>query len=209
MAEITTAQVTSQPKITSSLKLIANKTHRGPISEKKQTADKLSEAANKIRLNNNLKVEVGQVSDAKKVSVPTTESLLISNKDVAANHALLYLEAWDKMYGDPGTPDYVSKANALSKAQAEAYKALGIQTQAGVRPELTEEQREAYNRMVWPYAFDYYEVRLSYKQPGQKSVRSTTYRMLQRPDLNRMRRNIQEKAKSLSTKIKVSVVPNN
>jgi hypothetical protein len=195
-----------------SMKIVSNKTHQGPVKGGVQKSNRLSAAANKIRLNNDLKVTLDSVEGSKKTSTTKTsesEPVFDPSKDVSASRALIIMEAWDKLYSDPGTPDYVKKANALSRAQLTAYATLGINPTAGVRPELTEEQRSSYNDMVSPYAFDYYEVRLSYKQPGQKSVRSTTYRYLERPNLRQIRSLLLKQAKVINAKLKVSAAPRN
>jgi len=195
-----------------SMKIVSNKTHLGPVKGGVQKSNRLSAAANKIRLNNDLKVTLDTVEGSKKTSTTKTsesESVFDPSKDVSPKNALIVMEAWDSQYGDPGTPDYVKKANALSRAQLAAYASLGINPAAGVRPELTEEQRSSYNDMVSPYSFDYYEVRLSYKQPGQKSVRSTTYRYLERPNLKQIRSLLFKQAKVLDAKLKVSADPRN
>lgn len=198
-----------------SLKLVANKTHLGPVKERVDKSERLSAAANKIKLNNDLKVtfDSGEDEDKTKrrIIIKTSESEFIvdPSKDVPVKAALCVMEAWDQQYSGPGTPDYVKKANALSRAQLNAYASLGINPIAGVRPELTEEQRSSYNDMVSPYSFDYYEVRLSYKQPGRKSVRSTTYRYLERPNLRQIRNLLLKQAKVVDAKITVSAAPRN
>lgn len=197
------------------LKLVSNKTHLGPVKGKVDKSERLSAAANKIKLNNDLKVTFDSGDGEGKTKRLTTtktsesESLVDPSKDVSAKVALCIMEAWDQQYSGPGTPDYVDKANALTRAQLNAYASLGINPTAGVRPELTEEQKCSYNDMVSPYSFDYYEVRLSYKQPGQKSVRSTTYRYLNRPNLKQIRSLLLKQAKVIDAKLKVSAAPRN
>lgn len=206
-------QATSSPGAPlATMKIVSNKTHLGPVKGGVQKTDKLSAAANKIRLNNDLKVTLGSVEGPKKTSNTKTsesESVFDPSRDVSAKNALIIMEAWDDQFGDPGTPEYVNKANALSRAQLAAYANLGINPVAGIRPELTEEQRVSYNAMVLPYAFDYYEVRLSFKQPGQKSVRSTTYRYLERPNLRQIRSLLLKQAKVIDAKLNVSAAPRN
>jgi hypothetical protein len=195
-----------------SIKIVSNKTHLGPVKGGVQKSNRLSAAANKIRLNNDLKVTLDSVEVSKKSSTSKTSesrSLFDPSKDVSAKIALISMEAWDSQFGGPGTPDYVKKANALSRAQHEAYARLGLNPSADVRPELTEEQRCSYNDMVSPYSFDYYEVRLSYKQPGHKSVRSTTYRYLDRPNLKQIRDLLLKQAKVLDAKLSISAAPRN
>lgn len=198
-----------------SLKLVSNKTHLGPVKERVDKSERLSAAANKIKLNNDLKVTFDSGEGEGKTKRLTTtktsesESIMDSSRDVPAKVALCVMEAWDQQYSGPGTPDYVKKANALSRAQLNAYASLGINPSAGIRPELTEEQRSSYNDMVSPYSFDYYEVCLSYKQPGQKSVRSTTYRYLERPNLRQIRSLLLKQAKVIDAKLKVSAAPRN
>jgi hypothetical protein len=212
MENIPNQETGNQNASLATIKLVSNKTHLGPVKGEKQKSSRLSAAANKIRLNNDLKVTLDSVDVSKKSSTKkTSESMFVidPSKEVRPSVALLLMEAWDSQYGAPGTPDYVRKANALSRAQQEAYAKLGINPNAEVRPELTEEQRCSYNEMVSPFSFDYYEVRLSYKQPGQKSVRSTTYRCLEKPDLRRFKSLLQKQAQVLNTKLKVSAAPRN
>lgn len=174
----------------STLKLVSNKTHVGPSVRSKSSNTLLSAAANKIRLNNDLKVTVSEPTQESKAPVQGSKSLDIANSkgQISVPDAVAFMEAWDKLFGDkPGTPDYIEKANRLNAARSQVYASLGIHPQKGVRPELTEEQRVAYSEAIKLYSFDYYEVRLSFKQTGHKAVRSKTYRYLQAPDLASIR----------------------
>lgn len=170
----------------STLKIVSNKTHVGPAVKSQSSNTMLSAAANKIRLNNDLKISVSDPGNEPKVSLSGNKSLDIANSKgtVSVPDAVAFMEAWDKLYGGkPGTSDYIEKANKLNAVRSQVYASLGINPQKGVRPELTEEQRVAYSEAVKPYSFDYYEVRLSFKQTGHKAVRSKTYRFLNAPDL--------------------------
>lgn len=174
----------------STLKIVSNKTHVGPAVKSQNNNTLLSAAANKIRLNNDLKVVPAKEEKFSPKPASGNRSLEIVPKsgEISNPDAIAFMEAWDKLYGDkPGTPDYIEKANALNKARSQVYAALGINPQLNVRPELTEEQRIAYSEAVKPYSFDYYEVRLSFKQTGHKAVRSKTYRFLNAPDLASIR----------------------
>lgn len=174
----------------STLKIVSNKTHVGPANGSKNSNSMLSAAANKIRLNNDLKISVSDPGNEPKVSTSGSKSLDIANSkgQISVPDAVAFMEAWDKLYGDkPGTPDYIEKANKLNAVRSQVYASLGINPQKGVRPELTEEQRVAYSEAVKAYGFDYYEVRLSFKQTGHRAVRSKTYRFLNAPDLAAIR----------------------
>lgn len=202
----------SEKAVLATLKIISNKTHVGPVRDRVGKSFRLSAAANKIRINNDLKVSMKSDKDSStRTTNKTSESLLLSNpgQDASVKGALTAMESWDREFNGPGTPAYVEKANALSRAQSRAYSVLGINPTGGIRPELTEEQRVAYNDMVSPYAFDYYEVRLSYKQPGQKSVRSTTYRFLDRPSLSQIKERLNRRAKAINDSLSIEAEPTN
>lgn len=191
-----------------SLKLISNRTHVGPATRKgEKSLNDFSAAAKKIKLNNDLKVTVANASTANAMSEKKSNnassgqnSILINIKgQMSPAIAFTFMEAWDEMtQGKPGTPEYVDKANQLNAARSKVYAQLGINTTVRVRPELTEEQRVAYSEAVKPYSFDYYEVRLSFKQPGKKAVRSKTYRYLNAPDLDSIRKRLFKAASAFS-----------
>jgi len=190
-----------------SLKLISSKTHVGPAVKGRNNNALLSAAANKIRLNNDLKVSLADVKTESKASTPGNKSLQITNSkgNLSVPDALAIMEAWDKLFGDkPGTPDYIEKANRLNAVRSHVYSSLGINPQKGIRPELTEEQRVAYSEAVKPYSFDYYEVRLSFKQTGHKAVRSKTYRFLNAPDLAGIQSKLLKQRRVVVSEFKIS-----
>jgi hypothetical protein len=196
------ASTSQNASLNSIMKLVSNKTHVGPAVKSANSNSLLSAAANKIRLNNDLKVSVSDPSREKTpVSTSGSKSIVIGNSNGQCNAqtAVAVFEAWDKFYGDkPGTPDYIEKANRLNAVRSQVYASFGISfdpTKKGSRPELTEEQRIAYSEAVKPYSFDYYEVRLSYKQTGHKAVRSKTYRFLNAPDLASIKSKLTKQAK--------------
>lgn len=189
------------------LKLLSNRTHVGPATRRSEkSTSEFSAAAKKIKLNNDLKVTVANASTAnamseKKVNPSSGQrSLLIENKgQMNPANAFTLMEAWDEItQGKPGTPDYIEKANKLNAVRSQVYAQLGFSTTDGMRPELTEEQRAAYSEAVRPYSFDYYEVRLSFKQPGKKAVRSKTYRYLEAPDLDSIKKRLFKAASAFS-----------
>lgn len=197
-----------ETNIGSTLKLVQNRTHLGPSS--KSNGDKksfLSAAANKIRINNDLKIEFGPSNPSKVQKVSGSKSLEIHLNRLDADSAIKMMIAWDLLFKGPGTPDYVAKANALSKARAEAYRDLGINPDPGSRVVLTMEQREFYNSKVSSFAFDYYEVCLSFKQPGFKVVRSKTFRFLNEPNLDDIQTRLVKKVDSF--KFEASAGPKN
>jgi hypothetical protein len=192
----------------STLKLISSKTHVGPTVKSKSSNTLLSAAANKIRLNNDLKVVVGDPgSEPKDKSTSGSKSLVIANNSgqISVPDAMAFMEAWDELFGDkPGTPDYIEKANKLNAVRSQVYASLGINPQKGIRPELTEEQRVAYSEAVKAYSFDYYEVRLSFKQTGRKAVRSKTYRYLNAPDLASLKSKLIKQIKVVKSNWKIT-----
>lgn len=190
-----------------SLKIVSSRTHVGPAVKSKNNNTLLSAAANKIRLNNDLKVSLADTKTESKVSNPGNKSLEIVNSkgQLSVPDAVALMEAWDKLFGDkPGTPDYIEKANRLNAVRSHVYGSLGINPQKGIRPELTEEQRIAYSEAVKPYSFDYYEVRLSFKQTGHKAVRSKTYRFLNAPDLAGIRTKLLKQRSVVVSEFKIS-----
>jgi hypothetical protein len=176
-----------------------------------------SAAAKKVIVNNSLKVSVTKSdlnSDGNKSKDNNPKSgnysLSLVNGSVSPEWAFCFMEAWGRVFDNaPGTKDYVAKANQLSAARAKAYASLGIQPAKGVRPELTEEQRLAYSELVRPYSFDYYEVRLSFKQPGKKAVRSKTYRYLDAPDLLIIRDRLFKNANTVKSQYSIKKLATN
>lgn len=202
--------VTSTPKAQAvpTMKLICNKTHVGPVRDSKHDKfERLSAAANKIRLDNDLKIRM--VSDEKPVKASSKSpnqsvEITISGRPISAANAVILAEAWSQVYDAPGTERYLEKSVLLEKAKNEAYTEMGF-SNTDKKLTLTEEQRMMYNAKVGPYAFDYYEVRLSYKVPGKKSVRTKTYRMLEQPDMNAIQRKIMTRAKAISAELKIEL----
>lgn len=186
----------SAPAEQVTLKLISTKTHVGPRKDRRdKSVNDWSAAAKKIKLNNDLKVEATKTSkssineEGKTSSQSGTRSILITTKNgVTPAQAFVFMEAWDKTFeGKPGTPEYIARAVKLDAARSQVYASMGINPQKGVRPELSEEQRLAYSEAIRPYSFDYFEVRLSFKQPGRKAVRSKSFRYLSAPDLDSLK----------------------
>jgi hypothetical protein len=195
------------------LKVVQNKTHMGPVPDwRKNRSGRLSKAANKIRLNCDLKVVVSSESSEddhiqpKKVNPSLSREFTRSgNPEVDPVSAAYFMQVWDSVYPGAGDQEYVNKSTELIKAQREAYEELGINPDSKKKPELTEEQRSIYNALVLPKAFDYYEIHLSYKMPQKKVVRSRTYRSLQSFDLKRVQERLLQAAKDLKLKIKITV----
>lgn len=195
------------------LKTVQNKTHLGPVPDwRKNRSNRLSKAANKIRLNSDLKIVVSSdLSEddhiqPKKVNPSFAREIHNSGQTgLDPVNAAYFMQAWDIVYPGAGDQEYVSKSTELIKAQREAYEELGINPDSKKKPELTEEQRSIYNALVLPKAFDYYEIHLSYKMPQKKVVRSKTYRSLQSFDLKRVNERLAQAVKDLHSKIKITV----
>lgn len=188
------------------LKLVSSRTHLGPAVRSQAKSKLVSAAANKIRLNNDLKVGVRSASIEPKTTKGNSQSLEIRIKGEAGpQNAFILMEAWDRLFGDkPGTEDYVRKAVQLESVRNQVYASFGITPKKGIRPELTEEQRVAYSEAVRPYSFDYFEVRLSFKQNGHKAVRSKTYRYLQAPDLASIKTKLISQARVVNQEFQVN-----
>lgn len=188
------------------LKLVSSRTHLGPAVRSQAKSKLVSAAANKIRLNNDLKVGVRSTTAEPKTTKGNSQSLDINIKGgIYPQNAFILMEAWDRLFGDkPGTEDYVKKAVQLESVRNQVYASFGIKPEKGKRPELTEEQRVAYSEAVRPYSFDYFEVRLSFKQNGHKAVRSKTYRFLQAPDLASLKTRLLGQAKVVNQEFQVS-----
>ena len=201
--------VVEQTKSEATLKLLQNKTHIGPVSVGGAAKASLSKAAGKIRFDNNLKVTVKDTDeDATKVSDPSKEPQVkkINLGHSGAGLALLYMMAWDKLFGKVGSTAYQSKYQEFAQMQNQVYAKLGINLNPNSpKPELTEQQRRMYNEQMRPYAFSYYEYRLSFKQPGVRAVRSLTYRSLKPMDLDLQVAKLSNMVKELSAKLDVKV----
>lgn len=190
---------------TTFIKLVENKTHNGPVSEEKiarAKAAQLSAAANKVRVMANFTVKVSKDTDKDELKSSNARSLLfmdIGNTPIeVAESAVFIMQAWDKLYGEQGTPDYVRKLSAALAARAEAYNKLGINPNSENKPNLTSDQRVVYNSVVGPTGFDYYEYHLAFKVEGQKKfARSKTYRSLKPLDIKSMLTKLNTEVKSL------------
>lgn len=207
---VNTTVTTSTGLEQSTLKLVSNKTHIGPANKKRNKASSLvSAAANKIRINNDLKVTASdpaeESSNRKANSGSRALEIKTKHGSLEPHQAFTLMAAWGELFDDkPGTPDYIAKANRLNAVRSQVYRDLGFNPESKNRPELTEEQRAAYNEAVSPYSFDYYEVRLSFKQPGKKAVRSKTYRYLNAPDLEGIRSKLVKQSKVVSSEFQIS-----
>jgi len=175
------------------LKFLRNKTHIGPVSIGISAKASLPKSAGRILFDNNLKVVIKQADgtsvDANSVKDDSKKplvKLIKLTKGQETEDATLYMLAWDKKYHQSvGTDNYVKKCELFTKQQQAVYDSLGVPFAPGgkgKKPELTEQQKRQYNVLMRPYAFNYYEYRLSYKTPGMKAVRSLTYRSLKQFD---------------------------
>lgn len=202
---------------TPTLKLVMNKVHLGPVSARRKRP-MLSKSANKIRLNDNLAVKSTSNSESNRDSKEQKRSsfksarvidLLDGTSAQSAVEAVYLFEGYSRLVGDaPGTSGYIEKSAALAKAQNEAYSELGfspekLRAKDAKPPVLTEDQRSLYNARVLPYAFDYYEIYLSYKEPGKKAVRTRTYRYVTEPTIDSLVTRIMEKRDAVTEKITV------
>lgn len=184
-----TGPVEGKAAIQPTLKLVVNRTHLGPVTgDDRGLKSKLSKAANKIRINSDLKVvSVNPNGQTAVGSTSESTKIVFGDKPPSASQAVYIMEAWDRVYKSPGSPAYVRRANALSAARSEVYRELGINPDPkGKMPTLTEEQRAIYNERLKPFAFDYWEARLSWKLPGKKAVRSLTYRSMEKMELTKV-----------------------
>jgi hypothetical protein len=183
-----------QKKGKPSLKVVKSKRYMGPVPANRDSRKTLSKASNRIRINNDFKVSLSSSSDEdKKKGKPgfkaeskdyITKSLLeTKSEEEIYKTALAIMQAWSEVYTAPGDDDYVRAANIVSKTRAEIYDSMGIHPQKGIKPTLTEEQRLVYDKEMRKVAFPYYEVRLSFKQPGYKAIRSKTFKFRNDPDL--------------------------
>jgi hypothetical protein len=205
------------------VKLCVNKAHMGPVDldvAKKRSASKLSAAANKIRLRADLTVSpISSVSgdSVDKDKEPSgNKSYVLFHDDekmtsqIVAKYAVLHFEAWHRVFGKPGTPDYLKKMTEFTTAQSKAYASLGINPAGDKKPELNHQQRNVYNQIVGPVGFDYYEYHLAFKMVNQKGfTRTTTYRSLRPLSLEDIHRKVKAMAKQLSNEITVAIKVSN
>lgn len=193
---VSTQQTGAATREKVTLKYVVNRTHVGPVPEVKK-AKRLSKAANKIKLSADLKLISGDQAGSRKDNGGKPGKLsysevLAESDSATAKRALLIVEAWSRTYPGVGTPEYVEKCNALNRERAAVYAELGITVQPGQRaPLLTEEQRMYYNKRILPFAFDYWEHRISYKVPGSKAIRTKVFRSCQEITPVQMRSAIQ------------------
>lgn len=196
------------------VKICINKTHMGPVSEGKVAhakASMLSAAANKVRVTAGftIKVNTDDDKDSIKTNSQNKSYRLIGLGDdspmATAQYAVLLMQAWDNVFRDDGTPDYVKRLAAALEARAKAYNKLGINPVSGDKPNLTADQRVVYNSIVGPTGFDYYEYHLAFKLAGQKKfVRSKTYRSLKPLDFKLVMNKISSEVETLKGKITIT-----
>jgi hypothetical protein len=190
------------------LKILQNKAHNGPSKGVKSSKTDLSKAVGKIKFNNNLKLEAIREESAitQKPNTSVSFSYDLSTEEDPVKFALYTFMAWDKVYGtSQGTTDYMDKLAKLYQAKADFYEKWGIPytPNVGKRPVLTEAQRVDYNETVSKSSFDYYEYRLSFKQPGVKAVRTTVYRTLVPLNFEDISNRLASKRKVISTTVKI------
>jgi len=213
MAEETSTQNTSksgEQVAPTTLKLLQNKTHIGPVSSGRAAKASLSKAAGKIIFDSNLKVTVNETgAEAGKISDPTRKPVvqkinLLRGRE--PHQATLYMLAWAKLYPETGSKQYQEKYEAFARAQGATYKQLGFDLGPNdPKPMLTEQARRMYNDKMQPFAFSYYEYRLSFKKPGCKAVRSLTYRTLRPMDIERTVSRLTEQVQKLSKDLTVEI----
>lgn len=206
-----------EKKVLPSLKLVKSKRYMGPVPSNRDSRKTLSKASNKIRLNNDFKVSIsssnpngGQNKGTPGFKAESTdyitESLLeTKSEEEVYKTALAIMQAWSEVYNAPGDDEYVAAANIVSKTRAEIYDSMGIHPQKGVKPTLTEEQRLVYDKEMRKVAFPYYEVRLSFKQPGYKAIRSKTFRFKNNPDLGPISAKLARKAAEILKTVNITV----
>jgi hypothetical protein len=190
------------------LKILQNKAHNGPTKGVKGAKTNLSKAVGKIKFNNNLKLETVKEESvvSQKPNTSISFSYDLSKEKNPVEFALYTFMAWDRVYGtDIGTTDYMDRLAKLHQAKAEFYEKWGIPytPNSGKRPVLTEAQRIDYNETVSKSSFDYYEYRLSLKQPGLKAVRTTVYRTLVPLNFEDISNRLASKRKVISTTVKI------
>lgn len=202
-AQNTGAEATN---VTTTLKIVSSKVHLGPKNQGLKAKTNLSSATGKVLFNNNLKVVVGNGQNQPVSNSGQSSNSMVINLNVGTEgrDAAYYLLAWDYLF-KIGTDAYLEKFEALQQARTKAYQELGISNPGSDRPELTAQQREVYNAKVRPYAFTYFEYKLSFKQPGKKAVRSKTYRSLKPMDMISIQKQLLSKAKALSKDIRFGV----
>lgn len=196
-----------QPEAKPTLKLLQNKTHIGPVSVGGAAKASLSKAAGKIMFDSNLKITIKETGeDVNKNSDPSKKPLVkkIDLGQNGAKDATYYMLAWDKLFGEVGSSGYQRKYQEFAQKQIQVYGELGINLNPNSpKPELTEQQRRMYNAKMRPYAFSYYEYRLSFKQPGMKAVRSLTYRTLKPQDADSLISKLADQVRILSAKLDI------
>lgn len=195
-------------------KLVMNKTHIGPVSErvaKARSAKALSAAANKIRMAANFKVEFSKEPQGVNQNSANYSSWLFfeqADQLVGAKTGLLLMQAWDKVYTEDGTSGYLTKYNEFIAARGRAYAKLGINPSSGDRPNLTSDQRRVYDECVRPYAFDYYEYHIAFKlNDTERFVRSKTYRSLEPLDLNTLSQKLMTKYREINSLVNIVTKP--
>lgn len=205
--------VKDEVKDTSYLKLVENKTHKGPVSEEKVARAKaaaLSAAANKVRVVAGFTVKVEKPETEEDSKRSNARSLLFidigESPAEVVKSSIYIMESWARKYSEAGTPDYLEKLTRYTQAQAKAYAAIGFNGLPVEKPNLTKDQKDIYNSIVGPTGFDYYEYHLALKLEGQKKFeRTKTFRSLRPLDIKGMLVTLSSTSKSLASKIILDV----
>lgn len=197
-------------------KISLNHARKGPVSTAKASltrSKKVSTAAQKVAITGDYKASfiLEKVENIRPVE-PFNMSWMMtgSNKEENLNTqyftALCLMQAWsDKYDSSEGTPDYMEKLIAYKEAQTRAYNALGLNASNKDKPNLSKEEKAVYDSIVGPYAFDYYEIHISFKAPGNtRMVQSRHYRTLRRPNIQGIVDTIWAEAKHVSQKMSMT-----
>jgi hypothetical protein len=202
------------------VKISGKRIHKGPLTEEKVNwieSRKVSNSARKLALTENLKVSItDRVKDKDEDEAylkASSFSYVILTKD-ANNQSFLVniptawyiIQAWADVYGDRETDDAAQKYTDFIKARNEAYQTLGINPASKAKPVLTKDQRQVYDSIVRPFAYDYWEVHVTFVNENGRTVLGQTYTMIRRPKVQLMLDKLSSKVNQLATKWKVRVV---
>lgn len=179
--------------------IVSVQQHIGPETFDRMRWDnsrKLSAAARKITLNENLKVTVtpehAEARDEKSAALDKQYSSALAFclkgngliTKINATQAVYLMQAWDILHPAYGTTEFLNKYEQFKAVQTKVYNSLGINPQSKVRPVLSEADRQMYNSQVGPYGYDYWETHITYRDADGQNVVSKTFRSLKRPDLD-------------------------
>lgn len=181
----------------------------GPTKDTSSKLQKITKAITAIKVNNDLTITIGDTSKAtstKKDDLKVCLEGAGDPSDQIIKKVASFFKAWDQLYPDAGTPQYMEKQLAFETARRNTLASMGIDPDS---PKIvfTEAQKAQYYQIMKDFTFTYTRIQLTWKQPGKKKVRSKSYSYIKSDvDLNKHYARLSAKAKEIEPLVKVTRV---